>query len=161
MATMFVNVVGCAMIVACRPLSDREQPTDKMEEVAQTCRLSPADFRCNLYGFLLTINPAPSESGTSFSGFLILMCSAWKLPSIIKPRMKRFLLKQNVSSFQIFMSIDLPIFVLFPIIGEVDPGLCAQSAERSHRPGLGIFVYTIPKTEPLSSNQSSPQSTDP
>src|SRR5258708_30079740 len=49
-----------------------------------TCCLSTANFRCNLYSFLLTINPAPSERGTSFSGFLILMCSAWKLPSIIK-----------------------------------------------------------------------------
>ena len=58
-----------------------------------TCCLLTADFRCNSYGFFLTINPAPSESGTSFSGFLIFMCSAWKLPSIMKPLMKRFLLK--------------------------------------------------------------------
>jgi hypothetical protein len=36
-------------------------------------------------------------SGTSYSGFLIFMCSAWKLPSIMKPRMKRFSLKQYVS----------------------------------------------------------------
>src|SRR5712691_10227867 len=99
----------------------------KMGEIDQTCRLSTADFIYNSYGFLLTINPAPSESGTSFSGFLILMCSAWKLPSIIKPCMKRFLLKQNVGSFQILMSIDLPIFILFPIIREVDPRLCTQS----------------------------------
>src|SRR5260221_14083634 len=105
MATMFVYIVDCVVIMACQSLSDREQTPAKME-VDQTCYLSTADFRYNLYGFLLTINPAPSESGTSFSGFLILMCSAWKLPSIIKPHMKRFLLKQNVSSFQILMSID-------------------------------------------------------
>jgi hypothetical protein len=90
-----------------------------------TCRLSTADFRCDSYGVLLTINPVPSERGTSFSGFLILMCSAWKLPSIIKPRMKRFLLKENVGSFQVAISIDAPIFVLSPIFREVDFGLCA------------------------------------
>src|SRR6266581_8361915 len=129
-----------------------------MGEIDQTCRLSTADFRCNSYGFLLTINPAPSESGTLFSGFLILMCSAWKLPSIIKPRMKRFLLKQNVGSFQISISIDPPIFVLSPIFGEVYSRLCTQSTEYRHRTRFRIFVFTIAKTEPLSSNESSPQS---
>src|SRR5258708_35890295 len=94
-----------------------------------TCHLSTADFRCDLYGFLLTINPAPSERGTSFSGFLILMCSAWKLPSIIKPRIKRFLLKQTVGSFQVEIPIDTPIFILSPIFREVDSRLCTQGAE--------------------------------
>jgi hypothetical protein len=126
-----------------------------------TCRLSTADFRCDSYGFLLTINPVPSERGTSFSGFLILMCSAWKLPSIIKPRMKRFLLKQNVSSFQIAISIDAPIFVLSPIFREVDSRLCAQSTEYGHRTGLKIFIFTVSKTETLSRNESSPQSANP
>jgi hypothetical protein len=91
-----------------------------------TCRLSTADFRCDSYGVLLTINPVPSERGTSFSGFLILMCSAWKLPSIIKPRMKRFLLKKTVGSCsQVEIPIDAPIFVLSPIFREVYSGLCA------------------------------------
>src|SRR5260370_22291930 len=80
-----------------------------------TCHLLATDFRCDSYGFLLTINLVPSESGTSVLGFFILMCSAWKLPSIIKPHMKRFLLKQSVGSFQVAISIDAPIFILFPI----------------------------------------------
>jgi hypothetical protein len=104
-------------------------------QVELTCCLSTADFRCNSYGFLLTINPVPSESGTSFSGFFILMCSAWKLPSIIKPRIKRFLLRKesnDVGSFQEEISIDRPIFVLSPIIREIDSRLCAQSAEYGH-----------------------------
>jgi hypothetical protein len=93
-------------------------------DIELTCRLSTADFRCNSYGFLLTINPAPSESGTSFSGFLILICSAWKLPSIIKPHIKRFLLRRNVGSFQVAISIDVPVLILPPIFREVDSRLC-------------------------------------
>src|SRR5258708_12786096 len=94
-----------------------------------TCCLLTANFRCDLYSFLLTINPAPSERGTSFSGFLILMCLAWKLPSIIKPRIKRFLLKQTVGSFQVEIPIDTPIFVLSPIFSEDIPSLCTQSSD--------------------------------
>src|SRR6267154_3164670 len=104
----------------------------KTRDMELTCCLSTADFRCNLYGSLLTINPVPSESGTTFSGFFILMCSTWKLPSIMKPRIKRFLLKQNVGSFQAKISIDMPIFIPSPIFREVDSGLCTQSAEYSH-----------------------------
>jgi hypothetical protein len=129
-------------------------------DIELTCRLSTADFRCDSYGFLLTINPVPSESGTSFSGFLILMCSAWKLPSIIKPRIKRLLLKQIVGSFQATISIDTPIFILSPILREVDSRLCTQGTEYSHRTWLWIFIFTIPKPKPLSSNESSPQPTD-
>jgi hypothetical protein len=126
-----------------------------------TCCLSTADFRCDSYGFLLTINPVPSESGTSFSGFLILMCSAWKLPSIIKPRIKRFLLRQNVGSFQVEISICAPVFVLSPIFREIDSRLCAQSTEYSHRTRFRIFIFAIPKTKPLPRDKSSPQSADP
>src|SRR6266576_6798519 len=127
------------------------------QDIELTCCLSTADFRCNLYGSLLTINPVPLESGTSFSGFFILMCSTWKLPSIIKPCIKRFLLKQNVSSFQVAISIDAPIFVLSPIFREVDSGLCTQSTEYSHctTSRLRILIFTIPKTELLLSNESS------
>src|SRR5258708_27210398 len=126
-----------------------------------TGRVSGGGFRWDSYGFLLTINPVPSESGTSVLGFFILMCSTWKLPSIIKPCMKRFLLKQSVGSFQVAISIDAPIFILFPIFREVYFRLCAQSTEYSHRTWLQIFILTIPETEALSSNESSPQSTDP
>src|SRR5258707_4665698 len=161
MAAMFVYVVDCAMIMACRPLSDREQTPAKMEEVDQTCHLSTADFKCNLYGFLLTINPAPSERGMSLSGFFILMCSTWKLPSIIKPHIKRFLLIQSVGSFQIAMPINAPILILSPIFREVDSRLCTQGTEYSHRTRLRIFIVTIPKTESLLSNESSPLSADP
>src|SRR5258708_1721150 len=112
-------------------------------------------------GFLLTINPAPSERGMSSSGFFILMCSTWKLPSIIKPRIKRFLLIQSVGSFQIVMPINTPILILSPIFREVDSRLCAQGTEYSHRTRLWIFIFTIPKTESLSSNESSPLSADP
>src|ERR1700761_1196589 len=58
-----------------------------------TCRRSTADLRCDSYGILLTINLIPSESDMSFSGFLIFMCSAWKLPSMIKPLINRVFLK--------------------------------------------------------------------
>jgi hypothetical protein len=131
------------------------------QDIKLTCCLSTADFRCDSYGFLLTIKPAPSESGMSFSGFLILMCSAWKLPSIIKPRMKRFLLEPNVGSFRVVIFIDAPILILSPIFGQVDSGLRAQSTEYSHRTKLWVFILTVPKTEPLSRNKSSPKSAYP
>src|SRR6266576_5394044 len=102
------------------------------QDIELTCRLSTTNFRCNLYSSLLTINPVPLESGMLFLGFFILMCSTWKLPSIIKPRIKRFLLKQNVGSFQVAISINAPIFVLSPIFRKVDSGLCTQSTEYSH-----------------------------
>src|SRR5229473_649878 len=126
-----------------------------------TCHLSTANFKCDSYGFLLTINPAPSERGMSSSGVFILMCSAWKLPSIIKPRIKRFLLIQSVGSFQIAMPINAPILILSPIFREVDSRLCAQGTEYSHQTRLWIFIFTIPKTELLLSNESSPLSADP
>src|ERR1700704_2930530 len=112
-----------------------------MRGIELTCCLSAADFRCDSYCFLLTMNPVPSDSGTSLAGFLILMCSAWKLPSIIKPRIKRFLLKQNVGSFHVVISMDTPIFVLPPIFREVDSWLRAQSTEYSHGTRLCIFVF--------------------
>lgn len=160
MATVLVYIVYCAVIMARGSLSEREQMPAETLDIELTCRLSTADFRCDSYGFLLTINPVPSESGTSFLGFLILICSAWKLPSIIKPRIKRFLLKQNVGSFQITISMDAPVFVLSPVFGEVYSRLCAQRTEYSHRTWLWIFIFTIPEPEPLSSNEGSPQPTD-
>ena len=134
---------------------------EEIQEIDLTCRLSTADFRCSSYGFLPTMNPAPSESGTSFSGFLILMCSAWKFPSIIKPHIKRFWLKQNVGSFQVAICIDRPIFILSPILRDIDSRLCTQTTEYSHQARLQIFTFSISTTEPLLSNKSSPQSADP
>jgi hypothetical protein len=61
----------------------------------------------------------------------------------------------------VVISIDTPIFVVPPIFREVDSRLCAQSTEYSHRARLWIFIFTEPKTEMLSSNESSPQSADP
>ena len=134
---------------------------EEIQEIDLTCRLSTADFRCSSYGFLPTMNPAPSESGTSFSGFLILMCSAWKFPSIIKPCINRFWLKQYVGSFQVAIHIDIPIFILSPIFREIDSRLSAQTTEYCHQTRLRIFSFSIPTAESLSGNQSSPQSAYP
>jgi hypothetical protein len=90
---MLVYIVYSTVIMACRSLLKGELPLAETPEIELTCRLSTADFRCNSYAAGLTINPVPSESGMSFSGFLIFMCSAWKLPSIMKPRIKRLLLR--------------------------------------------------------------------
>src|SRR6266849_7999638 len=115
---MLAHVVYCAVIMTCRSLLDCKKVPADTRDGKLTCRLSAADFKCDSYGFLLTINPVPSESGTSFLGFLIFMCYALKLPSIIKPCIKRFLLKKNVGSSQVEISIDTPIFVLPPIFQE-------------------------------------------
>ena len=160
MAAMLVHAVDRTVIMACGSLSECQQMSAEMQGIERTCHLSTADFRCNSYGFLLTINPDPSESGTSFSGFLIIMCSAWKLPSIMKPRINRFWLIQTVGGFQGAIPIDAPIFVVTPVFREVDAGLCAQSTEYRHRTRFRIFIFTIPKTKPLSGNQSSPKSAD-
>src|ERR1700761_1152526 len=47
------------------------------------------------------MNPLPSERVTSFSRFLIFMCSAWKFLSIMKPLIKRILLQQYVGSYEV------------------------------------------------------------
>ena len=78
------------------------------------------------------MNPVPSESGISFSGFLIFMCSAWKFPAIMKPRMNRVLLKYYASSYQVPNTIDTPIFKLSPILWEVDSRLHTQSTKYRH-----------------------------
>jgi hypothetical protein len=81
------------VIVAHGPLFEYELLSAKLPAIGLTCRLSAADLRCDSYGIRLSMNPVPSEKGTSFSGFLIFMCSAWKFPSIMKPLIKRILLK--------------------------------------------------------------------
>src|SRR5882757_1199691 len=101
---MPVYIVYCAVIMARRPLLKRKLNPAEILEMKLTCRLLTADFRCNSYGLGLTINPVPLERGTSFSGFLIFMCSAWKFPSIMKPRIKRVSLSQRISSFQVSIS---------------------------------------------------------
>src|SRR6266849_2796807 len=95
---MLAHVVYYMVIMTCQSLLDCKKVPADTRDGKLTCRLSAADFRCDSYGFLPTINPVPSESGTSFLGFLIFMCSAWKLPSIIKPCMKRFLLKKLLAA---------------------------------------------------------------
>jgi hypothetical protein len=57
--------------------------------------------------------------------------------------------------------MNAPIFVVLPIFRDVDSRLCTQSTEYSHRTRLRIFVFTKPKAETLSSNESSPKSADP
>ena len=57
--------------------------------------------------------------------------------------------------------MNAPIFVVLPIFRDVDSRLCTQSTEYSHRTRLRIFVFTKPKAEMLSSNESSPKSADP
>jgi hypothetical protein len=104
----------------------------------------------------LTMNPVPLESGTSFSEFLIFMCSAWKFPSIMKPHMKRTLLKKCFSSYVVLMPIDIPIFILSPIIREVDSRLGTQCTEHSHWSRLCSFIFLIPKAKSLLGNESSP-----
>jgi hypothetical protein len=158
---MLVYTVYSTVIMARRLLFKYEPPSAEISKMGLTCRLSATDLRCDSYGIRLTINPVPSESRTSFSGFLIFMCSAWKFPSIMKPRINRILLKWYVGSYEARKSIDIPIFVLSPIFGEVDSGLCAQSAEYSHRSWLLFFTFIIPKTKSLSGNEHSPLSADP
>jgi hypothetical protein len=107
------------------------------------------------------MKPQPSERGMSFSGFLIFICSAWKFPSIIKPCMKRILLKYCVGNHEILMSLDIPIVILPPIFWEVDSWLCAQGTEHSHRSQLLIFIICVSKAKSLSRNEGSPLSADP
>jgi hypothetical protein len=98
-SAMLVYIINSTVIMACRFLLKGELALAEYTEIELTFRCSTADFRCNSYGIRLTINPVPSESGTSFSGFLIFMCSAWKFPSIMKPLIKRVLLQASISSY--------------------------------------------------------------
>jgi hypothetical protein len=107
------------------------------------------------------MNPVPSERGTSFSGFLIFICSAWKFPSIMKPRMKRILLEKYISSSEFLSSLDIPVFIVSPIFWEVDARLRTQSAEYSRRSRLLILILAIPKGKTLFGNEHSPLSADP
>jgi hypothetical protein len=67
----------------------------------------------------------------------------------------------SVGSFCVAFSADAPIFVLLPIFRKVDPRLRAQSAEYGHRTRLRIFIFIVPKTEPLPGNEGSPKSACP
>ena len=58
------------------------------------------------------------------------------------------------------MPSDVPIFVLSPILWEVDSRLCTQSAEYGHRSGLLFFMPLISKSKLLLGNESSPLSAD-
>ena len=58
------------------------------------------------------------------------------------------------------MPSDVPIFVLSPILREVDSRLCTQSAEYGHRSGLLFFMPLISKSKSLPGNESSPLSAD-
>src|SRR5258708_28474811 len=89
------------------------------------------------------------------------MCLAWKLLSIIKPRIKRFLLKQTVGSFQVEIPIDTPIFILSPIFREVDSRLCAQGTEYCHSTRLLTIIFIIPKPNPFLWNRRPPLFADP
>jgi hypothetical protein len=51
-----------------------------------------------------------------------------------------------------------PIFVLFPVLQEVDSRLRTQSAEYCHRTWLLVFIFTEPKTKPLPRDKHSPLS---
>ena len=134
--------------------------TEVPERGLLTCRRSSADSKCNSYEFRLTINPVPSERGTSFSGFLIFMCSAWKFPSIMNPRMNRTSLQRYLGSYQVPTTIHIPVFILSPIFREVDSGLGTQSTKYCHRSRLLFLISPIPKPKFLSRNEHSPLSAD-
>ena len=104
------------------------------------------------------MNPVPSERGTSFSGFLTFMCSAWKFLSIMKPLMKRILLEWYVSGYEVQTFVGIPIFILSPIFWEVDFRLGTQSAEYSHWSWLLFLVAAVPEAKLLLGSEHSPLS---
>ena len=70
----------------------------------------------------------PAESGTSDAPVLHLICSAEKLPSIIKVRMSCFLWKVSMHA-PIYLEIPYKVYLVFQSSGRLIPG-CGQAGQK-------------------------------